>query len=48
MENKLLAVKYYSNKLKAEEENEILEKIAKIKDCPNIIPYYGMKKLIIE
>ena len=44
----MLAVKCYSNKDKAEEENSILEKILKIKNCPNIIPYYGMKKLTIE
>eukprot|EP00828_Plagiopyla_frontata_P005849 TRINITY_DN12441_c0_g1_i1.p3 TRINITY_DN12441_c0_g1~~TRINITY_DN12441_c0_g1_i1.p3 ORF type:complete len:221 (-),score=23.32 TRINITY_DN12441_c0_g1_i1:740-1402(-) len=46
--NKKLAVKCYTDKLKAEEENEMLEKIQQIKDCPSIIPYYGMKKLIIQ
>ena len=48
LENKKLAIKCYKDRLKAEEEHEILEKIKKIKDCPSIIPYYGMKKLIIE
>lgn len=44
-----MAVKCYKNKEEAEEESSILGQIKQLtKDCQGIVPYYGMKRLIIQ
>ena len=49
LQNHALAVKCYKIKQGAEEEKKILDQIKTLtKDCPGIVPYYGMKKLQIE
>ena len=49
MFNYWMAVKCYTDKDKAMAEVNILSKIMKlIKNCPGIVPYYGMKKMLIE
>ena len=43
-----MAVKIYKNKDEANQEGIILNKIKKItQDCPSIVLYYGIKKLMI-
>ena len=35
--------------MEAQEESSVLDKIKNItEECPGIVPYYGMKKMIIE
>lgn len=44
-----MAVKIYKDKEEAKKEGIILNKIKKLtQDCPGIVPYYGIKKLIID
>ena len=44
-----LAVKYFKEEEKAQQENVILEQInSLIPDCPGIIKYYAIKKLKIK
>ena len=49
MNNLEFAVKCFQEKEKAEEENNLMERICQlIPNCPGILQYYGMKKLNIE
>ena len=44
-----MAVKCYTDKDKAIEEDKVLIKIKQLtQNCPGILPYYGMKKMLIE
>ena len=44
-----MAVKCFQNFEDAERERSVLEEIRKYTlDCPGIVQYYGMKKIIIE
>ena len=44
-----MAVKCYTDKDKAIEEDKILSKIKQLtQNCLGILPYYGMKKMLIE
>ena len=41
-----MAVKIIRDKIEAEKEKNVLEKVDVIASgCPGIVPYYGMKKL---
>ena len=49
MFNYRMAVKCYTNKEKAIEEGNVLSKIKQLtQNCPGILPYYGIKKMLIE
>ena len=49
MLNYRMAVKYYTDKEKAIEEDNALSKIKQLtQNCSGIMPYYGMKKILIE
>ena len=49
MLNYRMTVKYYLDKDKAIKEGNILNKIKQLtQNCPGIVPYYGMKKMLIE
>ena len=44
-----MAVKCYTDKNKAIKENNALSKIKQLtQNCPGILPYYGMNKILIE
>ena len=44
-----MAVKCYTDKNKACKEASVLNKIKQLtQNCQGIVPYYGMKKLLIE
>ena len=41
-----MTVKYYTDKDKAIEEDNVLRKTKQLtQNCPGIVPYYGMKKM---
>ena len=49
MLNYTITVKCYTDKEKAIEEDKVLRKIKQLtKNCPGIVPYFGMKKMLIE
>ena len=44
-----MTVKCYTNKEKAIEEDKVLRKIKQLtQNCPGIVPYFGMKKMLIK
>ena len=43
-----MAMKFYTDEDKAIEEGNFLSKIKQLtQNCPGIVPYYGMKKMLI-
>ena len=49
MLNYPMTVKCYTEKEKATEEDKVLRKIKQLtQSCPGIVPYFGMKKMLIE
>ena len=49
MLNYWIAVKFYTDKDKAMEEDNVFSKIKQLtQNCLGIVPYYGMKKMLIE
>ena len=49
MLNYRMTVKFYTGKDKAIEEDKVLSKIKQLtQNCTGIVPYYGMKKMLIE
>ena len=44
-----MTVKCYMDKEKAIEEDKVLRKIKQLtQNCPGIVQYFGMKKMLIE
>ena len=49
MLNYPMTVKCYTDKEKAIEEDKVLRKIKQLtQNCPGIVPYFGMKKMLIK